>query len=77
MRRRGSVRGKARGLFALRDLLASGGWYSTAQLALEMGVSTRTMQRWLVDLQEIGVPVAEEVEFTNGGRRPVYAVVSR
>jgi predicted DNA-binding transcriptional regulator YafY len=69
------VRNKAIGLFKLRELLSDGRWHSTAQLALELGVSTRTLQRWLSDLQEVGVPVAEEMQSTGGGLRPLYAVV--
>lgn len=71
------VRNKAVGLFALRELLSDGRWHSTAELALELGVSTRTLQRWLSDLQEVGVPVAEELDPGCCSRRPLYAVVAR
>lgn len=70
------VRNKAIGLFKLREMLSDGRWHSTAELALELGVSTRTLQRWLSDLQEVGVPVAEENDPTGCNRRPVYAVLS-
>jgi predicted DNA-binding transcriptional regulator YafY len=71
----GRVRNKAVGLFALRELLSDGRWHSMNSIAVELGVSPRTAQRWLSDLQEVGVPVAEEMQSTGGGLRPLYAVV--
>ena len=76
MRCESRVKNKAIGLFALRGLLSDGRWHSTAYLALELGVSTRTVERWLTDLQDIGVPVAEENDTSGCNRRPVYAVLS-
>jgi len=75
MRCEGRVRNKALGLFALRELLSDGRWHSTQSLAVDLGISTRTAQRWLSELQEVGVPLAEEMQPTGGNLRPVYAVV--
>ena len=53
---------KARGLVAMRDLLHEPRWWATRELAERLGVSPRTVQRWLVDMDAIGCAVEERGE---------------
>lgn len=51
---------KAIGLVKMRDLLSTcPHWWSTVALAEELGVSQRTVQRWMFAMDEIGCPVEE------------------
>lgn len=69
---------KATGLVALRDLLLSTPrWYTAAELAETFGVSHRTMQRWLLNVEELGVPLEVETEYGAPGNRIRYRRMPR
>ncbi len=63
---------KAIGLVKMRDLLTTcPKWWQSSELARELGVSQRTVQRWLYDMEQIGCPV-EETQAKGAGQRYRY-----
>lgn len=63
---------KAIGLVKMRDLFwTCPHWWSTTDLAKQLGVSSRTVQRWLYDMDELGCPL-EETQPRGGGNRVRY-----
>lgn len=66
MRRRGHVPekadilAKARGLVRMRDLLCLDRWWRSSELAFELEVDQRTVQRWLREMPAIGCMVTED-----------------
>lgn len=57
--RREDVLFKARGLVRMRDLLCLDRWWSTVDLARELNIEERTVQRWLKEMDAIGCMVTE------------------
>ena len=57
--RREDVLLKSVGLVRMRDLLCLDRWWSTLELAQELGIHERTVQRWLKEMDAIGCMVSE------------------
>ncbi|MCR4340270.1 MAG: helix-turn-helix domain-containing protein [Gemmatimonadaceae bacterium] len=51
---------KALGLVLMRDLLSESRCWTAREMAQRLGVSQRTVQRWLAHMDALGVAVAEE-----------------
>ena len=67
------VSSKAVGLVKLRDLFQEPTCYSVGDIAVRLGISQRTAQRWLYDLDEIGCAV----EMVRVGGRERYRGMRR
>ena len=62
---------KSVGLVRMRELLSQERWWSTTELAKELRTSTRTIERWLLDMDAVFCPV-EERKVSGGGNRFRY-----
>ena len=59
---------KSLGMIRMRDLLCLNRWWSTKELAEELEVAPRTVQRWIAEMPEIGCMVSEQQVWGSGYR---------